>query len=129
MVLLLLLLANHPQSAPPPLPSGPVPPPYTVSESVVRKGVKSFPNGSSPGPSGLYPSHLRETVGCPSPDQANQLLVALTSFIKCLASGRAPSVIIPHLCGATLLASKKQKEGHQPVLALALPPVGSIGYS
>ena len=92
-----------------------MPPPYTISESVVRKGVKSFPNGSSPGPSGLCPSHLREAVGCPSPDQANQLLVALTRFINCLASGRAPSVVIPHLCGATLLASKKQKGDHRPI--------------
>ena len=52
------MLAKHPQSTPPPLPSGPVPPPYTISESVVRKGVKSFPNGYYPGPSGLRPNHV-----------------------------------------------------------------------
>ena len=109
------IIIKHPQSVPPPLPSGPAPPPYTVSESVVRKGVKSFPNGSAPGPSGLRPSHLREAVRCPSPDQANQVLVALTKFVNCLASGRAPSVVTPHLCGATLLASKKQKGGHRPI--------------
>ena len=64
------MLSKHPQSVPPPLTSGPIPSPFTVSESVVRKGVKSFPNGSAPGPSGLRPSHLWEAVGCPSLAQA-----------------------------------------------------------
>ena len=52
---------------------------------------------------------------CPSPDQANQVLAALTRFVNCLASGRAPSVVTLQLCGATLLASKKQKGGHRPI--------------
>ena len=49
---------KHPQIAPPTLPPGSVPPSTTVTESVVRKGVRSFSNGSAPGPSGLHPSHL-----------------------------------------------------------------------
>ena len=46
-----------------------------------------------------------------------------------LASGRAPSVITPHLCGATLLASKKKNGGHHPIAVgevlrrSALPPL------
>ena len=109
------MLAKHPQSTPPSLPPGLVPPPVTVSESAVRKGVRSFPNGSAPGPSGLRPSHLREAVGCPSPDRANKVLAALTRLVNFLASGRAPSDITPHLCGATLLASKKKKGGLRPI--------------
>ena len=109
------MLTKHPQSASASLPPGPVPPSISVSESTVRKGVRSFPNGSAPGPSGLRPSHLREAVGCPSPDQSNQLLAALTRFVNCLASGRTPTTITPHLCGATLLASKKPKGGHRPI--------------
>ena len=110
------MLSKHPQSVPPPFPSGLVPSPFTVSESVVRKGVKSFPTGSSPGPSGLHLSHLREAVGCPSPDQAYHILGALTRFVNCLASGRAPPTVTPHLCGATLLASKKPNGGHRPIV-------------
>ena len=109
------MLMKHPQSAPPKLPSGPVPPPASITESVVRRGVRSFPNGSAPGPSGLRPSHLREAIGCPSPDQAASLLASLTRFVNLLAAGRAPSTVVPHLCGATLLASRKKKGGHRPI--------------
>ena len=52
------MLSKHPQSAPLALPSSPVPPAEKLTESVILKGVKSFPNGSAPGPSGLHPSHL-----------------------------------------------------------------------
>ena len=52
------MLLKHPQTAPPTLPSGPVPPPITLSESGVLKGARSFPKGSAPGPSGLRPSHI-----------------------------------------------------------------------
>ena len=107
--------AKHPQAPPPTLPSDPVPPAVIVNESIVRRCVRSFPNGSAPGPSGLRPSHLREAVGCPSPDQAKQLLTALTRFVNCLASGQTSSAITPYLCGATLLASKKKNGGHRPI--------------
>ena len=75
----------------------------------------SFPNGSAPGPSGLRPSHLKEAVKCRSPDKAGQLLSTLTRFVNLLAAGKAPSEIQPHLCGATLLASKKKGGGHRPI--------------
>ena len=109
------MLSKHPQAAPPTLPSGQVPPPLTVSESAVKRGVRSFPNGSAPGPSGLRPSHLREAVGCPSPDRANRFLSSLTRFLNLLAAGRAPPTITPHLCGASLLASRKRNGGHRPI--------------
>ena len=109
------MLLKHPQTAPPTLPSGPVPPPISLSESGVLKGARSFPKGSAPGPSGLRPSHIRETVRCPSPDQASQLLTSLTRFVNVMAAGRTPPSIIPHLCGASLLALKKKTGGHQPI--------------
>ena len=86
-----------------------------MSELAVKKGVRSFPNGSAPGPSGLRPSHLREAVGCPSPDRANRFLSSLTSFLNLLAGGRAPPTITPHLCGASLLACRKKNGGHRPI--------------
>ena len=109
------MLSKHPQAAPPTLPSGQVPPPLTVSESAVKRGVRSFPNGSAPGPSELCPSHLREAVGCPSPDRANRFLSSLTRFLNLLAAGRAPPTITPHLCGASVLASRKRNGGHRPI--------------
>ena len=109
------MLVKHPQTTPPALPPGPVPPSATVTESTVQKAVRSFPNGSTPGPSGLRPSHLREAVGCPSPDEANLVLASLTKIVNSLAAGRAPPPIIPHFCGATLLACKKRSGGHRPI--------------
>ena len=109
------MLKKHPQAAPPTLPTGPVPPPATLSESVVWKGVNSFPKGSAAGPSGLRPSHLREAVRCPAPDNANQLLSSLTRFANLLAAGQAPPTITPLLSGATLLACRKKNGGHRPI--------------
>ena len=107
--------AKHPQAPPPTMPFGPVPPSAKISESVVRRGVKSFPNGSTPGPSGLRPSHLREAMECPSSDRANQVLITLMGFVNLLAAGRVPYSILPHLCGATLLACQKKNGGVRPI--------------
>ena len=101
---------KHPQARPPILPHGPVPLSVEVSEQVVHQGVKSFPNGSAPGPSGLRPSHLREALGCPSPDRANQVLTSLTLFVNLLASGRAPSSIAPTFVGLLSLRLERKTE-------------------
>ncbi len=42
-------------------------------------------------------------------------LTALTSLVNILAAGRAPPSVLPHLCGATLLASPKKSGGHRPI--------------
>ena len=106
---------KHPQAPPPVPPPGPVPSSPTLTESVILQGVKSFPNGSAPGPSGLRPSHLREAVGCPSPDCATLALSSLTHFINLLASGKLPPSILPHLCSAVLLAIRKKNGGLRPI--------------
>ena len=95
--------------------TGPVPPPLSLSESAVFRAVRSFPNGSAPGPSGLRPCHLKEAVCCPSPVRATQALSSLTSFVNTLAFGKAPPSIMSYLCGATLLASQKKNGGLRPI--------------
>ena len=109
------MLVKHPQAPPPSVPPDPAPPSATLSEAVILKGVKSFPNASAPGPSALRPSHLREAVRCPSPDRANLVLSAFTNFTNLLAAGRTPPPVLPHLCGASLLACTKAKGGHRPI--------------
>ncbi len=64
---------KHPQAPPPSVPLDPVPSPAILSEPAVLKGVRSFPNASVPGPSGLHPSHLQEAIRCPSPDCISSL--------------------------------------------------------
>ena len=111
------MLNKHPQDSLPATPPGPAPPTSTLSEAAIKKGVRSFPNGSAPGPSGLRPSHVREAVDCPSPDRANNMLSSLTKFVNHLAAGQAPPSILPHLCGATLLAIRKKNGGLRPIAA------------
>ena len=76
------MLNKHPQAPPPALPSGQVPSPAKITEAAVCQGVRSFPNGYAPGPTGLHPTHLREAVGCPSPDRSSQVLTSLTMFVN-----------------------------------------------
>ena len=109
------MLAKHQQLPLSTLSEGPTPPPAILCKSIVLKCVSSFPKGSAPGPSGLHPSHLREATRCPSPDQANQFMSLLTTFVNLLAAGRTPSDVTPYLCGATLLTSKKKSGGHCPI--------------
>ena len=108
------MLSKHPQSAPPTLPPGPAPTPVSLLTSAVRKGVLSFPHGSAPGPSALRPSHLREAVRCPSPDQADRLLAALTNVVNLLAAGQAPPTINPFLCGASIPSCQPKEEWGSP---------------
>ncbi len=43
------------------------------------------------------------------------LLFSLTSLVNLLASGRAPPTIVPHLCGAALIAIRKKCGGLRPI--------------
>ena len=109
------MLSKHPQSAPPPIPSTPVPPAIQVSELDVVRALQSFPNGTAPGPSSLRANHLKEAVFCPSPIKSDFALKGLMGVINLLAAGRAPRSIIPFLCGASLLVCQKKDGGLRPI--------------
>ena len=103
--------AKHPVSSIPNLPTDPPPPTVQVSKEEVSRALKSFPNGSTPGPSGLRANHLRQAVFCPSPDRANHALTCLTRLVNLLCGGKVPADVVPHLCGASLLPCKKKAGG------------------
>ena len=109
------LLDLHPQSPPPTIPSSPVPPAATFSTSIVLAAIASFPKGSSPGPSGLRPSHLQEAAHCLSSTRSHEFIGALTSFCLLAAKGHTPSVVVPYFCGASLIASIKKNGGVRPI--------------
>ena len=109
------MLAKHPQADPPSIPSDPAPPPLQVTEMDVVRALRSFPNGTAPGPSSFRANHLKEAVFCPSPDRANFALQGLLGVVNRLCAGRAPSAVIPHLCGASLFACKKRGDGLRPI--------------
>ena len=110
------MLSKHPQGPPPFLPTGPVPSPAELHESTILKEVKFFPGGSAPRPSGLCPSHLKEALGCPSPDWANFVMGSLTRFVNLAAFEQSPSFIRPHLCGATLFPCWRKSGGLIPIV-------------
>ena len=99
-----------PLSHPPPTPPSPI-----ISETCVLKALKSFPSGSAPGPSNLWANHLKEAIQCPSLDWSAHATCALTGVIQLLCAGHCPPDIMPHLCSATLLASKKKGGGLRPI--------------
>ncbi|CAI8049956.1 hypothetical protein GBAR_LOCUS27488, partial [Geodia barretti] len=73
------------------------------------------PSGSAPGPSCLRASHLKEAVFCPSPDRSSFVLQGLVGVVNLLCRGRVAPSILPHLCGATLLACQKKGGGLRPI--------------
>ena len=59
--------AAYAQAPPPSLPSSAAPPAAVFSNSIVLAAVDSFPQGSSPSPSGLRPSHQLTAPSLPVP--------------------------------------------------------------
>ena len=102
------MLAKHPQDPLPVLPTDPCPTPAVISERAVLRALKSFASGSAPGPSSFRVSHFKEAVLCPSPDRATRALHSLTAVVQLLSAGQLP-LVVPHLCGATLLACQKKR--------------------
>ena len=109
------LQAKHPASPPPVLPSQPVPSPIVLSSEIVLRAINSFPSGTAPGPSGFRAAHIKDAVGCPSPDVRSKVLASITKCISLLLSGSTPSVVRPNLCGASLFACKKKTGGIRPI--------------
>ena len=87
----------------------------SVMEEDIIKAVRSFPNGSAGGPDGLKPQHLKDMIGPSAVDGFQALLPALTSFVKLVLEGRAPSSITPYFFGANLTALQKKDGGVRPI--------------
>ena len=54
----------------------------SVGEPDVCKAIMSFPAGSSAGPDGLRPQHLKDLINCQ--ERGPELLTALTGFVNML---------------------------------------------
>lgn len=112
------LRGKHP-SAPEDL-SLPEPPddavdPVVASEDDVRKAILSFRAGSSGGPDGLRPGHLRSLIGHGAAEAGSRLLTALTDLVNIILRGGVPNFAVPILFGATICALQKKDGGIRPV--------------
>ena len=74
--------------------------------------MHSFAHASAPGPSGLRPDHVRESL---STAHGDEVLVHLTTVCQLLARGEAPRCLAAHFAGATLHALPKKSGGVRPI--------------
>ena len=88
-------------------------PPLQVTPSAARAAIKSFPNGSSAGPDGLRPQHLKDLLLEGVDD--SPLLTAVTDLTNLLLEGRTPESVRGTLFGANLLAIAKKNGGIRPI--------------
>ena len=82
-----------------------------VSSHEVVRAIRSFPNGSSGGPDGLRPQHLKDMIGPGSGEGGVALIKALASFISLILLGKTPDHIRPFFFGASLIALSQKSGG------------------
>ena len=79
----------------------------TVSEEICQ-AIRSFPNGSSGGPDGLRPQHLKDLTSASAEHGGKELIRDLTAFAHHVLDGKVPPSIQPVFFGATLIALRKE---------------------
>ena len=107
------LRALHPEQpipVAPPMPELPLAP--ELEPETVVKALRSFPPGTSPGPTGLRAQHLLDAM--PVGDE-NSFLQQLTAVVNLLAQGQGCATAAPSLAGAGLVAVPKPNGGVRPI--------------
>ena len=74
--------------------------------------IKSFPPGSSGGPDGLRPQHLKDLT---EKQVGGTLLASLTNLTNFILAGKTPEWVRPYFFGASLLAFAKKDGGVRPI--------------
>ena len=104
-----LLQAKHPPCPPPVVPDI-TPEPITLSPAFdVLPILRSFPRGTSAGPSGLSVQHLLDALSIPL---HTPIGTPLKGVVNLLASGKVPKIVSTFLVGGRLIALNKGKEGN-----------------
>ena len=86
--------------------------PDTVTEIEVRQAVLSFPAGSSGGPDGMRPQHLKDMLLCR--ESGTDFLAALVGFTNTVLAGLCPKEMTPFFFGGRLLALNKKSGESDP---------------
>ena len=100
-----------PTSPPPNCPLGPSGA-VDFSENVLAKALASFPPGSSSGPSGLRPAHLKDLTHA---KESGRLLASLAEFATCFVNGGFPAPVCRLFTASRLLAIPKKDGGLRPI--------------
>ncbi|XP_055353426.1 uncharacterized protein LOC129599261 [Paramacrobiotus metropolitanus] len=87
---------------------------HNVSPNEILVAVKSFPAGSSAGPDGLRPQHLKEMVSVPG-ETGGSLLSALSKLANLALSGKIPAAAKRVFFGGMLTPLLKKNGGIRPI--------------
>lgn len=85
----------------------------SVTEDDVRGAIQSFPAGSSGGPDGLRPQHLKDVLQTNDPESG--FLSAITGFVNMVLAGCCPPEITKYFFGGRLIALRKKQGGIRPI--------------
>ena len=110
------LQERHPPAAPN-RQQFPDPKNFTTSqftEEDVVAAIRSFPAGSSGGPDGIRPQHLRDLTT--NKETGHLLVKSLTAFINMLMEGKCPQTATPIFFGGKLIAMRKKSGGIRPIV-------------
>ena len=106
-----LLQAKHP-ACPPPVTPNATSEPVTLGPTFnILKILRSFPKGTSAGPSGLSVQHLLDAASIPLHTPIGD---SLKGIVNLMASGKVPEPVATFLAGGRLIALNKGKEGNPP---------------
>ena len=87
---------------------------FAVTETSVQKAIMSFPAGSSGGPDGLRPQHLKDLIACR--EAGPELLTSLTAFVNISLAGRCPKSVSSIFFGGRLIALNKKSGDVRPIV-------------
>ena len=94
----------------------PPPPPDDLWDTDdIHKALKSFPQYSAPGPSGLRAAHITEALTCGAAGPADLLEEGLENFVGACATGDFPTALAPYLSAARLIPLSKKGGGVRPI--------------
>ena len=81
-----------------------------VSSENIRKGIRSFKNGSSAGPDGLAPQHRKDLISETLGEVSQRLVEVLVKFTnEIVLRGNIPSAVSSSFFGASLIALSKKR--------------------
>ena len=87
-----------------------------IGKEDLKRAISSFPNGSSGGPDGFLPQHLKDMTAFSVGDPANRLLEDLVEFFNNIVlCGNVPKDVLSIFYGANLTALSKDDNGVRPI--------------
>ena len=84
---------SHTSATPTLTPTDPVPAPLQFALDVIVRALRSFLNGTAPGPSSLSANHLKESVFFPLQGYATYAVHKLCNFIIVLSSAELLNIL------------------------------------